>query len=97
VPVASGLAAPEGLALDKKGHLLVVEAGANRLSRINLDTGVISTVKEGLKNGDTGIPGTPPTFSMSGVAVSKFGRIFTTGDRGNVIYSSRFKFRSFWH
>ena len=92
VPVATGLSGPEGLALDKKGHLLVVEAGANRLSRINLDTGVVSTVTENLENGDTGIPGTPPTYSMNGVAVSKFGRIFTTGDRANVIYSSRFKF-----
>lgn len=92
-PVASGLAAPEGLALDKDGHLLVVEAGADRLSRINLNTGAISTVKENLQAGDTGIPGMPPSFTMSGVAVSKSGRIFTTGDRGNVILSSRFRFR----
>jgi len=95
IPVASGLASPEGLALDKEGHLLVVEAGADRLSRINLETGAISIVKEGLKTGDSGIPGTPPTYTMNGVAVSKFGRIFITGDRGNVIHSSQFKFRSF--
>jgi len=90
VPVASGLSSPEGLSLDKHGNLLVVEAGANRLSRINLATGAISIVKEGLENGDVGIPGTPPTFTMNGVAVGKFGRIFTTGDRGNVIYSSKY-------
>lgn len=89
VPVASGLSSPEGLALDKNGNLLVVEAGANRLSRINLSTGVISVIQEGLENGDAGIPGTPPTFTMNGVAVDKFGKIFTTGDRANVIYSSR--------
>jgi sugar lactone lactonase YvrE len=92
VPVASGLAGPEGLALDKQGNLLVVEAGANRLSRINLQTGVVSTVKEGLQTGATGIPGTPPTFSLNGVAVNKYGTIFATGDRGNVVFASRFGF-----
>ncbi len=93
IPVATGLASPEGLALDKQGNLLVVEAGAHRLSRINLSTGELSVVKDGLANGDTGIPDMPPTFTMSGVAVSKYGRIFTTGDAGNVIYASRFSSR----
>jgi hypothetical protein len=90
VPVASGFSSPEGLSLDKHGNLLVVEAGVNRLSRINLATGAIGIVKEGLENGDLGILGTPPTFTMNGVAVGKFGRIFTTGDRGNVIYTSKY-------
>ena len=50
--VTIGLSQPEGLAVDRDGSLLVVEAGAGRLTRIDPATGVRSTVATGLGLGD---------------------------------------------
>jgi sugar lactone lactonase YvrE len=87
VPVASGLVMPEGLALDLDGSLLVVEAGAGRLSRIDLTTGEVSVLTEGLELGAPAIPGgTPPTFQFNGVTVGPSGAIYVTGDVTNVLY-----------
>ena len=86
VPVASGLANPEGLALDLDGSLLVVEAGAGRLSRIDLISEEVSVVAEGLELGMSGIPGMPPTWTFNGVAVGSSGAIYVSGDVSNVLY-----------
>jgi len=82
VPVATDLASPEGLAVAPDGNLLVVEAGAGRLSSINLETGEVSTVAEGL---DLGLedPASPPTYVFSGVAVGPSGTIYITSDINN--------------
>jgi len=87
--VASGLAQPEGLAVNLDGSLLVVESGAGRLSRIDPDTGVVTTVAEDLELGAPAPPNSPPTSFFSGVAVGPSGNIYVTGDTGNVLY--RFK------
>jgi sugar lactone lactonase YvrE len=86
VPVAFDLANPEGLALDVDGSLLVVEAGARRLSRVDLTTGEKSVVVEGLELGVEASPGFPPTWSFNGVAVGPSGAIYITGDVTNVLY-----------
>ena len=87
VPVAFDLVMPEGLALDQDGSLLVVEAGAGRLSRIDLTTSEVSVVADGLELGAPAIPGsTPPTFQFNGVTVGPSGAIYVTGDMTNVIY-----------
>jgi len=86
VPVAFGLANPEGLALDLDGSLLVVEAGAGRLSRIDLTTGEVTMVAEGLELGAPGVAGMPPTWMFNGVAVGPSGAIYITGDVTNVLY-----------
>lgn len=87
VPVAFDLMMPEGLALDLDGSLLVVEAGAGRLSRIDLTTGVVSVLADGLELGALAIPGgTPPTFQFIGVTVGPSGAIYFTGDVTNVLY-----------
>jgi hypothetical protein len=86
VPVASGLANPEGLALDLDGSLLVVEAGGGRLSRIDLTTGEVTTVAEGLELGAPGVAGMPPTWIFNGVAVGPSGAIYITGDVSDVLY-----------
>jgi len=86
VPVATGLSFPEGLALTPGGSLLVVEAGAGRLSRIELATGEVSTIAEGLQLGAEGVPGFPGIWGFNGVAVGPSGTIYVTGDIGNVLY-----------
>jgi sugar lactone lactonase YvrE len=88
--VARRLAAPEGLAVAPDGSLLVVESGAGRLVRINLKTGRVSTVADGLAlgaQGIPGVPGVPPTWSFNGVAVGPSGAVYVSGDKANVLYS----------
>jgi glucose/arabinose dehydrogenase len=86
VPVAFDLSNPEGLAVDVDGSLLVVEAGARRLSRVDLTTGEKSVVVEGLELGSEGPPGLPPTYGFNGVAVGPSRAIYITGDVSNVLY-----------
>ena len=86
IPVARDLSAPEGLAVTPDGSLLVVETGAGRLSSIDLETGKVSTVAEGLELGAQGAEGYPPTWIFNGVAVGPSGAIYVTGDIANVLY-----------
>ena len=86
IPIASGLAQPEGMTLDRDGALLVVESGAGRLIRIDPESGTSRTIADGLATGAEGIPGLPPTWFFSGVAVDSAGTIYVTGDVDNVIY-----------
>lgn len=85
-PVVTGLSSPEGLALTLGGSLLVVEAGAGRLSRIDLATGEASTIAEGLQLGAEGTPGFPGIWGFNGVAVGPSGAIYVTGDMASVLY-----------
>jgi sugar lactone lactonase YvrE len=87
--VVQGLSNPEGLAVDLDGSLLVVEAGAGRLSRIDLATGNVSIVAEGLALGAPGAATLPPTNMFNGVAVGPSGAIYVTGDPANVLYRFR--------
>ena len=86
VPVASDLVNPEGLALDLDGGLLVAETGAGRLSRIDLATGEVTVIAEGLEFGGPGLEGTPPTFFFDSVTVGPSGDIYVTGSGANIIY-----------
>lgn len=89
IPVATGLSFPEGLTVDVDGNLLVVESGAGRLSRIDLGTGMVSTVAANLELGAEGTPGVPPSWTFNGVAVGPSGAIYVTGDVANVLYRFR--------
>lgn len=83
VLVAKDLVSPEGLAVAPDGNLLVVEVGAGRLSSIDLETGKVSIVAEGL---ELGFPSEHPTWIFNGVAVGPSGAIYVTGDIANVLY-----------
>ena len=85
VPLASELAFPEGLALDGD-RLLVVEEGLDRVAAIDLASGEISTVVEGLDLGERVIPGALPYGSFNGVAVGPLGEIVVTEDGTNTVY-----------
>lgn len=86
---ATGLALPEGMAVDHDGSLLVVEAGKGRLSRIDPATGQVTTVADGLELGLQGSAAAPPAWALSSVAVGRDGTIFVSGDRANVVYRLR--------
>ena len=84
--VATGLAQPEGLVAECDTSLLVVESGAGRLSRIDLNSGDVTTLAADLALGATAPPEWPPTWLFNGVAIGERGDIYVTGDIGNVIY-----------
>jgi len=86
IPVAANLSAPEGLAVAPDGSLLVVETGVGRLSSIDLGTGEVRTIAEGLLLGADGIVGYSPTWIFNGVAVGPSGAIYIAGDIANVLY-----------
>ncbi len=90
IVVASELQGPEGLALDNEGRLLVVEATASVLSRIDLITGNITTLAEGLDLYGPGL-GSPPTWGFDGVAVGPSGDIYVSGAGATVIYKVKDK------
>ena len=85
--VASSLALPEGLAFTPWGTLVVAEAGAGRLTEIDLAAGQRRSVAEGLPIGLSGGPGMPPPYVPTGVAVGADGTVYLSADRNNAIYS----------
>jgi len=70
---AASLSNARGLAFDLQGNLLIAQDGA--LRRVDVSTGVITTVQARAKEGD---PLKPVTGSPKGVAVDKTGNIFLT-------------------
>ena len=84
VPVASELDGPEGLAYyPADGSLLVVEANAGRLSKIDPTTGEKIILADGLELGNVFVPGVP---LIDGVAVGPSGTIYVTSNKANVLY-----------
>jgi len=87
--VADDLEGPEGLALDRSGDLLVVEAKAGRISRIKPETGETFPVAENLAIGAEGPAILPATWYFSGIAVGRGGWIYATSDLDGDIYRIR--------
>ena len=83
-PIATELAAPEGLAVDGD-RLLVVEEGLDQVSAIDLATGEKTVVIEGLALGGSGHPGALPHGNFNGVAVGPDGSIFVSVDGQNAV------------
>jgi sugar lactone lactonase YvrE len=83
--VAGDLAGPEGLAI-AGGLLYVVEAGAGRLVSIDLATGAMVRVAEGLETNVPAVGTNPRTMIFNGVAVSG-DRAYVSGDKINAIYA----------
>jgi sugar lactone lactonase YvrE len=84
-PVATGLASPEGIAVEPDGSLLVVEAGAGRLTRIPT-SGAPEVLVDGLTLGAPGEPGFPPAWVFNGVTVGPSGAIYVTGDVDSAVW-----------
>lgn len=83
--VATGLANPEGVALEDDGSLLVVEPGIGRLTRI-LPTGETITLAEGPPLGIPAPAGAPPAYVLNGVTIGEPGSIYLTGDKAGVVW-----------
>jgi hypothetical protein len=64
----------------------VVEAGAGRLSSVDVETGEVRVVADSLALGASGTSSTPPTWVFNGVAVGSGGVVYVTGDVENRIY-----------
>ncbi len=89
VPVAFGLSNPEGMALDTDGSLLVMEAGAGRISRIDPATGAVTVLVDGLTPGMQGPEGFPPTWGFDGLAVGSAGAVYFTDNANSALYRIR--------
>ncbi len=86
IPAAAGLSGPEGMAFDLDGSLLVVEGTAGRVSRIRLETGVVTPVASGLELSAVGTGMLPPFSTFNGIAVGSSGALFVSGDLGVKVY-----------
>lgn len=81
--VGSSLVAPEGLAYTPYGTLVIVETGTDRLLELDLATGEIYVLAEGLAYDP--VPMSPPDW-FDGVAVASDGTIYVSGRSNNEIY-----------
>lgn len=79
---------PSGLALDKSGNLLFADFSNNRIRKINLTTGVISTVIGSGTAGFSGDGGSPTAANLNGpinVCVDANGRIYIADENNHRI------------
>jgi len=83
-PLAGGLLGPEGLAVDGD-RLLVVEEGADRVSAIDLASGAVTPVIDGLELGDRVVPAGVPHGNFNGVAAND-GAIYVSEDGTNSVH-----------
>ena len=90
VPIAFGLANPEGLEL-RNGELLVLEEGTKQLTGIDLASGERTVIAEGLPIGRqlAASPFIPPFVVLSDVAVGPSGDVYVTADDPNGVYVLR--------
>jgi sugar lactone lactonase YvrE len=86
--VATGLANPEGIAVEPDGSLLVVESAIGTLTRI-LPSGEIVTIAEGLPMGAPAAPGSPPAWAFNGVAIGPSGAIYVASDTESLVWRIR--------
>jgi sugar lactone lactonase YvrE len=86
--VVQDLERAEGMALAPDGRLLVVESAAGRLSAVDVMTGEVETIVEGLEfvQPQETIEYEYPFYLMNDVAVDSNGNIYISGDGANVIY-----------
>ena len=84
--VVSGLVAPEGIAEDSDGMLIIAEVGRQRLVSLDPNTGKITELMGDLTIGLPGPPGTPQGYTPTGIAVSDSGAVYFTSDIEDAIY-----------
>ena len=81
----SNLSNPLGLAIDKKGNLFYVDRGTNRIRKIEIATGIVTTIAGTGKSGFSGDGGLAIKAKLSnptGIGFDKEGNLYVV-DRGN--------------
>jgi sugar lactone lactonase YvrE len=88
-PAASaGLLSPHGMAVDGSGHLFFADESGNRIRRVALSTGIVTTVAGNGVSGFSGDGGPATSSSLSGprgVAVDGSGHLFFADESNNRI------------
>jgi sugar lactone lactonase YvrE len=84
--VAKDLKLPEGIARASDRQLIVAEAGQKRIVSVDISTGFVAPILDNLPIGMPGLPGLPPSFMPTGVAVGGDGAIYFSSDLHNAIY-----------
>ena len=78
---------PEGIVMRGRNRLVVVETGTGSLKQINLRTGRVRTLVDGLEfRAPVAVPGLPPFGFMNHVEIDKRGALYVNGDGAGVIY-----------
>jgi sugar lactone lactonase YvrE len=77
--LTEGLVNPEGMIVDGD-RLLVVEEGLGRVAAVDLSSGAVTPVIEGLELAGPVVPGTFPQGALSSVAVGPDGSIVVTSN-----------------
>ena len=79
--IAAGLAQPEGLALLPDGQLVVVEAGAQKVTQIDPATGATMVLADNLPINAI-VPEAPaPVYVPTGIAAGANGALYLSSDR----------------
>ena len=84
--VAKGLAGPEGIAIARDGSLIVAETGKKRIVSIDAESAAITEIAGGLKFGDPGPAGLPPSYIATGVAIGSDGAIYFDSEVEGALY-----------
>jgi sugar lactone lactonase YvrE len=84
--VADGLAGPEGMDLGPDGLLYVAEVGQKRVVTIDPASGAKTVIASNLDIGLPSFAGGPPALVPTGVAVSRNGTVYVSGDTRNALY-----------
>ncbi len=75
---AAMLNGPQGVAIDRRGNLFIADTSNNRVRRVSLGNGIISTVAGGGSAGDGGPATAAAIAAPQGVAVDVNGNLFIT-------------------
>ena len=84
--VAKDLAGPEGVAIAADGSLVVAETGKKRIVSIDPKSGAVTEIAGGLRFGDAGPAGLPPSYIATGVAIGSDGSIYFDSAAEGALY-----------
>jgi sugar lactone lactonase YvrE len=84
--IAKDLKMPEGICRASDRQLIVTEVGAQRIVSVDTSTGFVAPIMDKLPIGFAGLPGVPPSYLPTGVAIGGDGAIYFSSDLDNAIY-----------
>lgn len=79
------LNSPRQLAFDSTGNLYIADTSNNRIRKINILTGLVSTVAGGGAGGDGGLAVNAQLIAPEGIAVNQFGALYIADSSNNRI------------